>query len=256
MKLIGSILSGNKVKLLEIMSILVLFLSWSGIAFPEDLAFTTKELHIAPEIAKNEGVFDFKFTCAAKSPVTIKNYASQCPCIELASDKEVYNPGESGVIHVKLKYADMSGKLRKRVSVVSAISERKDDEKTDLFIEGNIQSALESTQKIAIWPNGSENIKRSVEFLVRDGYDLKDIKVLNPDENKNVSVSSAYDPKVKKIVFTIRLTATDILKLGGSIDEGFWAMYRFEYRVMPLDVVKSDAFTASVYMSKGKNANK
>ncbi len=223
--------------------VIISALSLSG----ADLEFETKEYRISPSLEKSEENIDFKFTCAAKVPVTIGRISSACSCIEASADKAVYNPGETGVVHVNFKFMESTGIQKKKFRVLTRVPNRKDEEEAVFTIEGKIPSVFQFAKKIAVWTAGSENIKQELVMSVKDEFNLTDVKIIKPDEYKHVSISCVYNEQMKKIVFTAGVDTTNLIELTGKESGSFQAEFKFQYKIMPLNVMKTDIIWVVVY---------
>jgi hypothetical protein len=91
--------------------------------------------------------YRFAFTNTGKGPVTIQGVHAACGCtaVEVAKGKQ-YQPGESGVVEVKLDTTDFEGALQKAVVVMS--NERLTPDRT-LTLKAFVKSEVEAMPPLA-----------------------------------------------------------------------------------------------------------
>jgi hypothetical protein len=98
---------------------IVLFLALASALTAPALEWKTTllEVHPAPFQADADIVFEFRNT--SPRPVTINDIQTNCHCISATSDKNVYQPGESGRITAHFVVADRYGLYDRTISVAS-----------------------------------------------------------------------------------------------------------------------------------------
>jgi hypothetical protein len=85
----------------------------AGLEFSEP----TKKLDAAPD--QREIIADFDFSNTGQVPSTIKRYEAACSCtaVKVKGGKLHYEPGESGVIRVRLDLGNLVGRTEKAVQL-------------------------------------------------------------------------------------------------------------------------------------------
>ncbi len=90
----------------------------------------------------------FPFVNAGTAPVTIKAVHTSCGCTSARPGKEVYEPGESGEIHVRFEFGTRTGH---QVKTVTVETDDPSEPRVRLQIEGDIPEVLRIDPRYVFW---------------------------------------------------------------------------------------------------------
>jgi Protein of unknown function (DUF1573) len=131
------------------------------------LTFTT-----APFQATQEAVFPF--TNAGTKPVTILEVESNCDCLDAASDRQVYAPGESGIIRSSFTVGDRLGLYERRIKIVTD----ENPEPVRLLVRIEVPELVTLTPRSVAWKLNEPAAEKAVELEVIPGVKIEFSRVL------------------------------------------------------------------------------
>jgi hypothetical protein len=107
----------------------------------------------------------FAFQNVGTQPVTLRNIQSNCDCLAVASDRRVYQPGESGRLTAKFTVGDRIGRHERTIHVVS------DDAATPTLLSVRIEvPELATVEPRGVdWPIGAVDNEKALVLRVADG---------------------------------------------------------------------------------------
>lgn len=132
----------------------------------QTLAFTT-----APFQTTQEAVF--KFTNTGTKPVTILDVESNCDCLDAAADRQVYAPGESGVIKSSFTVGDRLGLYERRIKIVTDES----PEPVRLLVRIEVPELVTLTPRSVAWKLNEPAAEKAVELEVIPGMKIEFARV-------------------------------------------------------------------------------
>jgi hypothetical protein len=122
------------------------------------LSFTT-----APFQTTQEAVF--AFTNTGPKPVRILDVESNCDCLDAAADRQVYAPGESGVIKSKFTVGDRLGLYERRIKIVTDES----PEPVRLLVRIEVPELVTLTPRSVAWQLNEAATEKTIDLEVIPG---------------------------------------------------------------------------------------
>lgn len=132
-------------------------LTWASTEF----AGATKPLQRTLDVA-----FAFKNTGA--KAVAIRDVQVNCDCMTASADKQIYQPGEAGVISARFAVGDRVGTYQRSVTVVtddSAPPQR-------LNVQIDVPELAAVTPRVLEWSHGASVEEKSVEVTVEQSIQI------------------------------------------------------------------------------------
>jgi hypothetical protein len=132
-------------------------LTWASTEF----AGATKPLQRTLDVA-----FAFKNTGA--KPVAIRDVQVNCDCMTASADKQIYQPGEAGVISARFAVGDRVGVYQRSVTVVT-------DDSTPpqrLNVQIDVPELAAVTPRVLEWSHGAAAEEKSVEVTVEESIQI------------------------------------------------------------------------------------
>lgn len=122
------------------------------------LAFTTAPFQTTQDAT-------FPFTNTGDKPVRILEVESNCDCLEAGADRQVYTPGESGVIRTRFTIGDRLGPYERRIKVVTDESH----EPVRLLVRVEVPVLVVLTPSSVTWKINEPATEKSVDLVVIPG---------------------------------------------------------------------------------------
>lgn len=174
----------------------------------------------------NQLVYAFKFVNGGQGPLTIQGVHAACGCTAVEIDKgKKYQPGESGVVEVKLDTTDFAGNLVKSITVLS--NEKLLPDRT-LTLRAFVKAEIEAVPPLADFGDApsSQVATRIIRIKTIGGakVDVKDL-VYNQDVmtativkdgdgwNLTVGLKSGLTPSFLKETIIVKNTSTHLKEL-------------------------------------------
>lgn len=132
------------------------------------LAFETTVRRATADPDATTLVLDYPFRNTGVEPITIKAVRTCCGCTSAELAQRTYAPGESGVITLKLLYADLTGRQRKTVYVDTDVAAP-----TALTLDVTIPERMVVEPRLLTWQRGTEPAAQVVELTVTPGETLR-----------------------------------------------------------------------------------
>lgn len=132
----------------------------------QTLSFTT-----APFQATQEAVFPFTNTGA--KPVRILDVESNCDCLAAAADRQLYAPGESGVIKTSFTVGDRLGLYERRIKIVTDDS----PEPVRLLVRIEVPELVTLTPRSVAWKLNEAATEKAVDLEVIPGVQIEFTRV-------------------------------------------------------------------------------
>ncbi len=133
-----------------------------------ELSFTTAPFQTVQEAA-------FEFTNRGSKPVTIRQAASNCDCLDAAADRIAYAPGESGVIRFKFTVGDRLGHYERQIKVVTD----EGPEPIRLLVRIEVPELVTMTPRSTGWKLNEPALEKVVELEVIPGVTINFTRVLS-----------------------------------------------------------------------------
>jgi hypothetical protein len=133
----------------------------------QTLTFTT-----APFQTTQEAVF--QFTNTGTKPVAILAVESNCDCLDAAADRQVYAPGESGVIKAIFTVGDRLGLYERRIKIVTD----ENSEPVRLLVRIEVPELVTLTPRSVAWKLNEPAAEKAVELEVIPGVKISFSRVL------------------------------------------------------------------------------
>lgn len=143
------------------------------------LVYDTTRLDLKAKADEDELKAVYKFTNKGKEDVRVLRVETSCGCLKAAADKEIYAPGESGVINAVFQLSKFTGQQEKAITV---ISNEKENPRQKLRVAVDIPKVVEITPQLLEWKVGEEAKTKSFR-----------IKVPHTDPVKILSVKPSRD---------------------------------------------------------------
>lgn len=141
----------------------------SGFAFEwktQTLSFTTAPFQATQEAA-------FAFTNTGPRPVRILGVESNCDCLDATADRQVYAPGESGVIKAKFTVGDRLGLYERRIKIVTDES----PEPVRLLVRIEVPELVTLTPRSVAWRLNEAAAEKTVDLEVIPGVRIEFTRV-------------------------------------------------------------------------------
>lgn len=130
------------------------------------LSFTT-----APFQATQEAVF--MFTNTGSKPVRILDVGSNCDCLAAAADRQVYAPGENGVINSNFTVGDRLGLYERRIRIVTD----ENPEPVHLLVRIEVPELVTLAPRSVAWTLNEAVAEKTVELEVIPGVRVEFTRV-------------------------------------------------------------------------------
>ena len=170
-----------------------------------DLDFASTHLTIQADPAQDELPVQFTFQAEGAMATEITEVQTTCGCLKAKADKQIYQPGEKGVIDCIFSVGSFEGEHIKSIYVITADKEKS---RIPLKVTVNVPQLFEIKPQVQKWKVGEEPKPKTVSF-----------KVLHKDPIEIVSLSSsrsAFTADFKEIKkgrkYEITLTPSDTSK--------------------------------------------
>lgn len=128
-------------------------LTWTSTEF----SGATKPLQRTLDVA-------FAFKNTGSQPVAIRDVQVNCDCMTASADKQVYQPGEAGVISARFAVGDRVGVYQRSVTVVT-------DDGTPpqrLHVQIDVPELATITPRVLDWAVGAPADEKAVEIVVAE----------------------------------------------------------------------------------------
>ncbi len=132
----------------------------------QTLTFTTVPFQITQEAV-------FPFTNTGSKPVTILEVESNCDCLDAAADRQVYAPGESGVIKSSFTVGDRLGLFERRIKIVTD----ENPEPVRLLVRIEVPELVTLTPRSVAWKLHEAAEEKAVELEVIPGVKVEFTRV-------------------------------------------------------------------------------
>lgn len=132
------------------------------------LDWTRRDLAVAARPLQRSLDAQFTFRNGAAQPVTIRAVRTNCDCLEAATDKTTYAPGESGTLVARFTTGDRIGLYERAVEVITSES----DTPVRLVVRIDVPAPATVTPVNLLWPIGAEGSAKPVEIRVADGVEI------------------------------------------------------------------------------------
>jgi hypothetical protein len=132
----------------------------------QTLTFTT-----TPFQTTQEAIFEFTNTGA--KPVTILEVESNCDCLDAAADRQIYAPGESGVIKANFTVGDRLGLYERRIKVATD----ENPEPVRLLVRIEVPELVMLTPRSVAWKLHEPLVEKSVEIEMIPGVKINFTRV-------------------------------------------------------------------------------
>lgn len=132
-------------------------LTWVSTGF----AGATKPLQRTLDVA-------FAFKNTGTTPVAIRDVQVNCDCMTASADKQIYQPGEAGVISARFAVGDRVGVYQRSVTVVTddgAPPQR-------LHVQIDVPELAAVTPRVLDWSPGATNDEKPVEVVVAESIQI------------------------------------------------------------------------------------
>lgn len=130
------------------------------------LTFTT-----VPFQATQEAVFPF--TNTGTQPVRIIDVESNCDCLDAAADRQIYAPGESGVIKSSFTVGDRLGLYERRIKIITD----ENPEPVRLLVRIEVPELVTLTPRSVAWKLNETATEKAVELEVIPGVKIEFTRV-------------------------------------------------------------------------------
>lgn len=214
-----------------------------GLVFDREVASETA----APSEETHESKFHFKNT--GTKPVAISEVQSTCGCLGAATDKMLYQPGESGTLSATIKLGTFEGEVIKSIYLISDDVEAP---KRQLQMKITIPKLMEVSPEVTTWAVGEEAKPKKLT-----------IKVLRDEPIVVTSVSSTRDAftaelvelekgRAYEVIMTPKTTAEPTL--GAVKIETDCELSRYRNRLAFFNVVRPRRAAAAAVPAPGATA--
>lgn len=170
-----------------------------------DLDFASTHLTVQADPTQDELPVQFKFQAEGELATEITEVQTTCGCLKAKADKQVYQPGESGVIDCVFSVGSFEGEHIKSIYVITS---DKENGRIPLKVTVNVPQLFQIEPQVQKWKVGAPAEPKKVSF-----------KVVYKDPIEIVSLSSsreAFTAEFKEIEkgrdYEITLTPSDTSK--------------------------------------------
>lgn len=127
------------------------------------LHFDSLQIETAAEPGTRSVWVEFPFQNQALSPVKILALNSSCTCLQASADKELYQPGDWGVIQAEFALEGRTGVLEKQLTVKT---DQPETSSALLSVKVTVPLIIELDPDGLTWAIGSPPIEKTVQFRV------------------------------------------------------------------------------------------
>lgn len=128
-------------------------LTWASTTFSGQTKPLQKSLQLA-----------YAFKNTGDKPVAIRDVQTNCDCTAAATDKQIYQPGEAGVLSARFTVGDRGGVYQRAITVLT--DDGTPPQRLTLQIEVPELAAV--TPRVRDWAVGSDAAEQSVEVAVNE----------------------------------------------------------------------------------------
>ncbi|MFV1994803.1 MAG: DUF1573 domain-containing protein [Verrucomicrobiales bacterium] len=153
------------------------------------LEFEQTSLERKADLSQERLEVEYPFTNTGSNPVTIVKIDSSCGCLKATTEKNVYAPGESGVLSAAFSVGASSGVFDKSISVTTTSG--KEESKQVLELRVHVPALMLVTPKVLSWKAGEAPVPKKYylevkrekpvhvirAFASRDGYECEVVVV-------------------------------------------------------------------------------
>jgi hypothetical protein len=159
--------------------LLLLSLFLAAPAFAQ-LKWDNLEQTLKAKPGDREVVATYRFVNNGTAPVKITSVHTSCGCTTAALAKEVYAPGESGVITARMDVGSRTGHQEKSILVTTSDSPKTP---TMLRLLVDIPEAVIIKPSFVVWSMGESPEPKTIDIKIGDGFPAKLLRVDsdNPD---------------------------------------------------------------------------
>lgn len=145
---------------------------------------------------------EFSFVNRGEKAVKILSLLPSCGCTTASAGKDVYQPGEKGVIRVAFEVGQQTGAQRKSVIVVT------DDgsEPVQLALTASIEPTFKAGRRVAFWRKGAAPAPFEIEIEIARAKPLFLRKVATSSEGFEVKLSDVKSGRRYRLSVTPRST--------------------------------------------------
>ena len=168
---------------------------------------TSLTLKAKPE--EDELTAVYKFKNEGKEVVKVVQVETSCGCLKAESDKQTYEPGESGVINAVFKLSKFTGEQSKSITV---LSNDKSNPRQKLNVSVDIPKVVEITPSLLEWKVGEEAKTKSFRIKIPHVDPIKILSVKPSRETFSYEMKMIEEGRDYEIFLTP--TSTDTPMLG------------------------------------------
>ncbi len=195
-----------------------LFLAAVASAHALEWKTQTQRVRTAPFQSSIAIVFDFKNT--GTTPVAILSIQTNCDCLDAATDREVYAPGEAGHLTARFTVGDRLGLYQRSITILSDDGSRKP---TVLAVSIDVPEIAALSQRMLAWKIGSRPVEKTVIIRPTPGLSL-DFHTAQPtNEDFIVHLKTIKAGAVYRLSITPRSTkmpANAAIRVSGRDNAG------------------------------------
>ncbi len=141
----------------------------------------------------------FEFRNASNGPVTIRDIQTNCDCLSAATDRRIYQPGESGRVTAIFTVGDRFGVYERTISVVT-------DETgigpIKLAVRTDVPELAELSPRTLEWTTGSTAKEKIIQITPARGLSI----MFNRAESTNDSFTVSLDEIEPGAHYRLRIT--------------------------------------------------
>jgi len=197
--------------------------SWAGLAW--DNTTVTIETHGSPETRNTE----FRFRNDGNQPVRIRGVKSSCGCTVVKPEKDVYAPGESGVLPVSHKPKPGSVPRRYRIGVsTDEAGGRVHD--LSLVVLSEPRLTVEG-RRMLTWEKSEPRSAKDIALRIKPGDSLRLTGASAESDLVSVELAGAGDARILRVTPKKGATGRTRIRLQSEpplpeMDATFFAVLR------------------------------
>lgn len=196
--------------------------SWAGLAW--DNTTVTIETHGSPETRNTE----FRFRNDGNQPVRIRGVKSSCGCTVVKPEKDVYAPGESGVLPVSHKPKPGSVPRRYRIAVVT--DEEGPSYDLSLVVLSEPRLTVEG-RRMLTWEKSEPRSAKDIALRTKPGDSLRLTGASAESDLVSVELAGAGDARILRVTPKKGATGRTRIRLQSEpplpeMDATFFAVLR------------------------------
>jgi hypothetical protein len=211
-----------------------------------ELVFTAPTATFTAPVEASGHDVTFAFSNTSADTITITDIQTGCGCVTSAMDKRIYQPGESGTLKIHVDFQDRTGPIKKTIRLKSKGANDSIETEQRLKIDGVALTPLALSRLTVSWALDEAATTKEILVMVKEGYDIADLRVEDPDLSQYFKVQSHGQKNGGlAIAITPLMTIDGRVSLDGGREQQ--QAYFITYRYLKTGQMKRERFYAILH---------